>query len=101
MQETKPDKQPVGYQAGKQQPYTHHQLQLEKGDTIYLFSDGYQDQFGGSKGKKYKLSRFKKLLLSIQGQTMNEQKASLETTLREWQGDQEQVDDILVMGIRF
>ena len=98
--ETKADRQPVGFLTGKQQEFTHHEVKLEKGDTIYLFSDGYSDQFGGPKGKKFKMAKFRKLL-SIQGQTMNEQKASLETTLREWQGDQEQVDDILVMGIRF
>ena len=99
--ETKADRQPVGFLTGKQIEFTHHEVKLEKGDTIYLFSDGYSDQFGGPKGKKFKMAKFRKLLLSIQGQTMNEQKASLETTLREWQGDQEQVDDILVMGIRF
>jgi len=76
-------------------------VEVKKGDTLYLFSDGYHDQFGGPKGKKFKLAQFKKLLLSIQDQTMNEQKAVLEETMQAWKGSQEQVDDILVMGIRF
>ena len=99
--ETKADKQPVGFHTGAQKPFTHHELKLEKGDTIYLFSDGYPDQFGGPKDKKFMMKNFKKLLLSIQDKTMNEQKTILETTMAEWKGDTEQVDDILVMGVRF
>ena len=99
--ETKADKQPVGFHTGAQKPFTHHELKLEKGDTVYLFSDGYPDQFGGPKDKKFMMKNFKKLLLSIQDKTMNEQKSILETTMAEWKGDTEQVDDILVMGVRF
>ncbi|HIO72833.1 MAG TPA: hypothetical protein EYN38_06990 [Flavobacteriales bacterium] len=99
--ETKPDRQPVGFFTGAQKPFTHHELKLEKGDTIYLFSDGYPDQFGGKKDKKFMMKNFKKLLLSIHDKTMNEQKAILESTMAEWKGDTEQVDDILVMGVRF
>ena len=99
--ETKADKQPVGFHTGEQKPFTHHEHKLEKGDTIYLFSDGYPDQFGGKKDKKFMMKNFKKLLLSIQDKTMNEQKTILETTMAEWKGDTEQVDDILVIGVRF
>ncbi|HIN40019.1 MAG TPA: tetratricopeptide repeat protein, partial [Flavobacteriales bacterium] len=99
--ELKPDRQPVGFLTGEQKPFTHHELKLEKGDTVYLFSDGYPDQFGGKKDKKFMMKNFKKLLLSIQDKTMNEQKTILETTMAEWKGDTEQVDDILVMGVRF
>ena len=99
--ETKADKQPVGFHTEEQKPFTHHEIKLEKGDTIYLFSDGYPDQFGGPKDKKFMMKNFKKLLLSIQDKTMNEQKEILETTMAEWKGDTEQVDDILVMGVRF
>ncbi len=99
--ETKADKQPVGFHIGAQKPFTHHEHKLEKGDTVYLFSDGYPDQFGGKKDKKFMMKNFKKLLLSIQDKTMNEQKTILETTMAEWKGDSEQVDDILVMGVRF
>ena len=101
IQELKPDRQPVGFHTGAQKPFTHHELKLEKGDTVYIFSDGYPDQFGGKKDKKFMMKNFKKLLLSIQDKTMNEQKEILETTMAEWKGDTEQVDDILVMGVRF
>ena len=99
--ETKPDRQPVGFFTGEQKPFTHHELSLEKGDTVYICSDGYPDQFGGKRDKKFMMKNFKKLLLSIQDKTMNEQKGILETTMAEWKGDTEQVDDILVMGVRF
>ena len=101
IQELKPDRQPVGFHTGEQKPFTHHELKLEKGDTLYIFSDGYPDQFGGPKDKKFMMKNFKKLLLSIQEASMNEQKTILETTMAEWRGDSEQVDDILVMGVRF
>jgi serine phosphatase RsbU (regulator of sigma subunit) len=101
IQEVKPDRQPVGFLTGKQKEFTHHEVSLEKGDTVYMFSDGYHDQFGGPKGKKYKLAKFKKLLLSIQDKTMHEQKDILEETMRQWKGKEDQVDDILVMGVRF
>lgn len=101
LMETKPDKQPVGFHNIEEKPYTHHELTLEKGDTIYLFSDGYVDQFGGKRNKKFMIKNFKKLLLSIQDKTMNEQKDILQTTMAEWKGSTEQVDDILVMGLRF
>ena len=99
--ETKPDRQPVGFHTGEQKPFTHHEHTLEKGDTVYIFSDGYHDQFGGPKDKKFMMKNFKKLLLSIQDKSMNEQKTILETTMSQWKGDTEQVDDILVMGLRF
>jgi serine phosphatase RsbU (regulator of sigma subunit) len=101
LREIKADRQPVGFLTGKQKEFTHHEVKLEKGDTVYIFSDGYPDQFGGPKGKKYKLAKFKKLLLSIQDKTMHEQKTLLEDTMAKWKGSIEQVDDILVMGVRF
>ena len=61
--ETKPDRQPVGILLGELEPYTDHKIQIEKGDILYMFSDGFQDQFGGEKNKKYKLGNLKKLLL--------------------------------------
>ena len=99
--ETKPDRQPVGFFTGEQKPFTHHEITLEKGDTLYVFSDGYHDQFGGPKDKKFMIKNFKKLLLSIQDKSMNEQKTILEETMAEWKGDTEQIDDILVIGVRF
>ncbi|HIA36501.1 MAG TPA: tetratricopeptide repeat protein, partial [Flavobacteriales bacterium] len=101
IQEIKADRQPVGFHNGEQKPFTHHELKLGKGDVIYLFSDGFSDQFGGPKDKKFMMKNFKKLLLSIHDKTMSEQKTALENTFQEWKGDTEQVDDILVMGVRF
>ena len=99
--ETKPDRQPVGFFTGEQKAFTHHELSLEKEDTLYIFSDGYPDQFGGPKDKKFMIKNFKKLLLSIQDKSMNEQKTILEETMAQWKADTEQVDDILVIGVRF
>jgi ligand-binding sensor domain-containing protein/serine phosphatase RsbU (regulator of sigma subunit) len=83
-----------------QKKYTNHQVQLQTGDTIYLFSDGYADQFGGPQGKKFKLSQMKALLLSMQDQEMNDQLRVLDQTIESWKGTHEQVDDILVIGVR-
>jgi serine phosphatase RsbU (regulator of sigma subunit)/Tfp pilus assembly protein PilF len=80
--------------------FTNHTLQLQQGDTIYLFSDGYADQFGGEKGKKFKYKPFQKLLLSICDKTMQEQQHILNETIELWKGNLEQVDDILVIGVR-
>jgi serine phosphatase RsbU (regulator of sigma subunit) len=73
---------------------------LEKGDMIYLFSDGFIDQFGGISGKKVGSKRFRDLLLSVSSKTMKEQENTLRKMLSEWQGTEEQTDDITVMGIR-
>ncbi|HIA05824.1 MAG TPA: hypothetical protein EYN71_03790 [Flavobacteriales bacterium] len=100
IRELKPDRQPVGYLTGKQEAFTHHEVQLEKGDSLYLFTDGYHDQFGGPNLRKFMMRNFKKLLLTIQDKTMSEQKTILETTMAEWKGDTEQIDDILVIGGR-
>jgi tetratricopeptide (TPR) repeat protein len=97
--EVSPDKQPVGKQDG-QKPFTTHILDLNKGDTIYLFTDGYADQFGGPKGKKFKAAQFKEKLLSMVNQSMDMQRQILDETLNAWKGNLEQIDDILVIGIR-
>lgn len=77
-----------------------HTMPVETGDMIYLSSDGYKDQFGGPKGKKFMTSKFKKLLVSIADQQIDEQCASLQTTFMDWMGVQEQIDDVLVTGYR-
>ncbi len=98
LTELKPDKMPIGiYQ--KMGRFTTHELQLEKGDQIYLFSDGLVDQFGGPKDKKFKSKRFKTLLLEIADKPMSEQKILLDETFVKWKGYNEQVDDITVVGI--
>lgn len=97
--EIKANKQPIG-KASEVVPYTLHNIQLQKGDTIYLFSDGYPDQFGGPKGKKFKYRSFKDLLISINGESMSRQKDILERTFEDWKGDLDQVDDVCVIGVR-
>jgi len=73
---------------------------LLKGDTIYLFSDGYVDQFGGEKGKKFKIQALRNLLLTIQSKSMKEQKLIIENNFEKWKGKLEQVDDVCVIGVR-
>jgi tetratricopeptide (TPR) repeat protein len=97
--ETKANKQPIG-QFDNYEPYTTHSFDLKKGDTLYIFSDGYVDQFGGEKGKKFKSKSFKELLLSIQDETMSEQKKIIDGTFINWKGNLEQIDDVCVIGVR-
>ena len=97
--ETKANKQPIG-KFDKQSPYTTHTFDLVKGDSIYLFSDGYVDQFGGEKGKKFKSKPFKALLLSIQDKSMEEQKGILNKAFEDWRGTIEQIDDVCIIGVR-
>ena len=80
--------------------FTNHELNLNSGDTIYIFSDGYVDQFGGEKGKKFMTKNLKNLLERIAKKTMDEQYHILNQTLNDWTKETEQVDDILVMGIK-
>lgn len=90
-----------GSQLDHERTFTNHTRFLQKGDTIYMFSDGYADQFGGDNGKKFMVKRFNQLLLSIQDLPMEEQGRVLNQTIEAWRGAYQQVDDILVMGIRF
>lgn len=97
--EFKGDNQPVGkFDAPK--PFTTHSFQLKKNDAVYLFSDGYVDQFGGDKGKKFKARTLKDLLLSIQDLSMEAQQKKLDDAFEKWRGDLEQVDDVCVIGVR-
>ncbi len=99
IEEIKGDKQPIGKHEDSK-PFVTHSLQLCKGDVLYLFTDGYQDQFGGEKGKKFKASQLKELLISISYYSMNEQKRILDDTIEKWKGNLEQVDDICIIGVR-
>ena len=99
--ETKADMMPVGVYQGKDKSFTNHEIQLEIGDTFYIFSDGFVDQKGGSENKKFLSKNFKKLLLEIHDLPLHEQKGILEKTLIEWVTEQTQMDDILVVGVRF
>ena len=97
--EIKPDKQPIG-QYANMQPFKTHQLKVAQGDSIYVFTDGYQDQFGGEKGKKYKASQLKELLLNIKQEEMDIQKEMIEREFENWKGLLEQVDDVTIIGVR-
>ncbi|HAA00839.1 MAG TPA: hypothetical protein DEP18_04905 [Flavobacteriales bacterium] len=93
------DKMPIG-QSDRIDPFTTVIPDLQKGDMFYLFTDGYPDQFGGPKGKKFKYRQLYDLLKEIAHLSMTEQRTILESTIENWKGDLEQVDDICVIGIR-
>lgn len=97
--ETKPTKQPIGFSENPV-PFENNTLSLQKDDSIYIFSDGYADQFGGEKGKKFKLTNLKKLLFNIQNKDIFQQKEEIEKTFTSWKGDLEQLDDVCIMGIK-
>ncbi len=99
LEEIDPDPMPVAI-SDRTGDFTNNIIELKKGDTLYIFTDGYADQFGGPKGKKFKYSQFKQLLLSIQEKSMQEQHDILHKTMEEWKGNLEQIDDILVIGVR-
>ena len=80
--------------------FTNHEIEINQGDCLYLMSDGYEDQFGGLKGKKFLSKNLKQLLLDNSQLTMKKQKEILEKTITDWIGDGEQIDDITVMGIK-
>lgn len=88
----------IGLAPGFVKGFTNHEVIIEPGDTLYMFSDGYADQFGGQDGKKLKIGNFKELILSLQNLPMNKQKQRLEEFLETWKGDNSQVDDVLVIG---
>ncbi|MBL7888085.1 MAG: tetratricopeptide repeat protein [Bacteroidia bacterium] len=97
--EVKGDKSPIGY-SDKIEPFSNFKFKLGKGDQLFLFTDGYADQFGGEKKKKFKRSQLKDLLLSIAEKPSLQQKQDLEQAFYDWKADMEQVDDVCVIGIR-
>jgi serine phosphatase RsbU (regulator of sigma subunit) len=96
----KPDKIPVGRSPKEETPFTPHETNLQKGDQVYFLTDGFADQFGGPKGKKFKYKQMQQLLLQFHSLSMDEQKQSMEKAFSDWKGKVEQVDDILVIGIK-
>ena len=99
--EVKANKQPIG-KFDDPVPYTTHSIEIQKGDSIYIFSDGYADQFGGERDKKFGSKRLKELLISIQQKSMNEQNDILNSTFENWikQGGGEQIDDVCIIGVK-
>jgi len=100
MQETAADKMPIGNFINMNQAFTNHSVELKKGDALYLFSDGFADQFGGPKGKKFSWKKTEELLCGMQDKTMEDQKNILNTSIEDWKKETEQTDDMLVIGIK-
>lgn len=96
----KPDKMPVGKSDSDTTPFTYNEVSLAGGDMIYTFTDGYADQFGGPKGKKFKYKQLCELLLKISQHPLNEQYVKLNNEFENWKGQLEQIDDVCVIGIR-
>jgi len=101
LNEYKADRMPIGIYHVEKETFTNHEITIMPGDTIYLFSDGYADQFGGPAQTKFKSTNLKNLLSEIVDQPMDKQKEMLEDKFNQWKGDLDQVDDIIVIGIKF
>lgn len=101
--QTDADEMPIGYYENQTERFTNHELKVEKGDMLYLFSDGYADQFGmsGGKRRKYMIKNFRDFLMQIHTLDLPVQKQRLEENLDNWRGNLKQLDDVLVMGVRF
>jgi len=100
--ETKADKQSIGRSGfNTDMVFKTHRIDIEPGDTVYLFSDGYADQFGGELMKKFKYKNLKETILKVQAESMLQQRVILDNTIEKWRGDLDQLDDILVIGRRF
>ena len=93
------DRQPIGIH-WEEKKFTHHLVQLQDRDSLYLFTDGFADQFGGKKRKKFKSKKLRKLLLSVQQEPMEQQKELIEHAFDRWRGNNEQIDDVSAFGIR-
>ncbi|MFI5203796.1 MAG: SpoIIE family protein phosphatase [Flavobacteriales bacterium] len=98
VEEISATRQHVGYSEEKK-PFEEHTLALEKGDKLYLFTDGYADQFGGNEGKKYKYKKLKNLIVAASSKSMVDQASIFEKEFHAWKGDNEQMDDVCLMGI--
>jgi serine phosphatase RsbU (regulator of sigma subunit) len=100
LEEVKGDRMPVGIHSISSKLFTAHNIQLNRGDSIYLFSDGFPDQFGGENGKKYGYTRLKAFLSGLQELIMHDQLKAIAGEFDQWKGDEEQVDDVLMIGIK-
>ena len=101
LTEYSPDKNTIGGDIdGSEKKYTHQKIEFNKGDMIYLFTDGYADQFGGPKGKKFKSKQLLEVLKEVSVLGVQEQKQILENKIENWKGSLEQIDDICIIGIK-
>jgi phosphoserine phosphatase RsbU/P len=97
----KADKMPIGIHINYEKPFAVNELTIAKGDTIYMFSDGFADQFGGDDGVKFRYKQFQELLFNCSSMPMIEQVQMIEYTMTKWMGSYEQVDDMLILGLKF
>lgn len=100
LTEIKADRKSIGISLSKSDHFTNNKIKLEKGDRLYVFSDGYVDQKGGPDNTKFYYQPFRELLLEIHQKSMPEQKEKLEKSISAWKGDKEQIDDMLIIGLR-
>jgi len=100
LMEIKPDRMPLAYYQSEDTSFTNHDVRLEKGDTFYMFSDGFVDQIGGKQKKKFLSKNFKSLLVEIHDRPLHDQREILELTISDWMGETSQIDDLLVIGVR-
>lgn len=101
LMEFKADLMPIGVHPKDETSFTNYEIELRHGDTLYLFTDGFVSQTGGTNFETFKRKRFQETLLKIQGNSLEEQNRILEQTLTDWQGSYEQVDDILIIGMKY
>jgi serine phosphatase RsbU (regulator of sigma subunit) len=99
--EFKPDKMTIGLAPISEQTFTNQIIEVFPGDSFYLFSDGFADQFGEQTDKKFKQKSLKRIISSVAGLPMARQKETLENTFLDWKGNTQQVDDVLVFGFKF
>ena len=90
---------PIGYHLVMDE-FKNNEIDIQKGDMLYTFSDGYQDQFGGEKGSKFMIKKLKQLMIEICEKPVEEQHQILDETIENWKGTEEQIDDILLIGVR-
>ena len=100
LREYRADRMPIGIYYGEKETFTNYVIDIQKGDTIYLFSDGFADQFGGPKGSKYMKYNLKNLLAEIYFKPMAEQRVILESEFAKWKGRASQIDDVTILGVK-
>ena len=98
--EQKGDRMPIGVHARDKEAFSNHKVNLLAGDQLYFFTDGFADQFGGPKGKKMNYKRFKNLILEQENQELPQQRENMLLAFNDWKGKQEQLDDVLVIGVK-
>lgn len=101
LTEIQGDKMPVGVASDEERPFSNHYFDLQDHDMIYMFSDGFVDQFGGPYGKKYKYQPFRNLILNTSTLPFHQQGSALSDSFHDWKGNQKQLDDVLIVGCHF